>query len=72
MTKVIGDVENVLGVKVDGFAQFWAPTTYVYAGVAVVPDADQVPIRAGKFTTEVTPGRSRIRVWWGLRMPFSM
>ena len=62
MTKVIGDVENVLGVKVDGFAQFWAPVTSVYAGVAVVPDADQVPIRAGKFTTEVTPGRCRVRV----------
>ena len=62
MTKVIGDVENVLGMRVDGFAQFWAPVTSVYAGVAVVPDADQVPIRAGKFTAEVTPGRSRIRV----------
>lgn len=62
MTRVIGDVENVLGVRVDGFAQFWAPVTSVYAGVAVVPDADQVPIKAGKFTTEVTPGRCRVRV----------
>ena len=62
MTKVIGDVENVLGVRVDGFAQFWAPVTSVYAGVAVVPDADQVPIRAGKVTTEGTPGRCRGRV----------
>ena len=62
MTRVIGDVENVLGVRVDGFAQFWAPVTSVYAGVAVIPDTDQVPIKAGKFTTEVTPGRSRIRV----------
>ena len=62
MTQVIGDVENVLGARVDGYAQFWAPVTSVYAGVAVVPDADQVPIKAGKFTTEVTPGRCRIRV----------
>lgn len=62
MTRVIGDVENVLGVRVDGFAQFWAPVTSVYAGVAVMPDADQVPIKAGKFTTEVTPGRCRVRV----------
>ena len=62
MTRVIGDVENVLGVGVDGFAQFWAPVTSVYAGVTVVPDADQVPINDGAFTATVTPGRCRIRV----------
>ena len=62
MTTVIGDVENVLGVKVDGFAQFWAPTTAVFAGTAVVPDAESVPINDGAFTAEVTPGRCRIRV----------
>ena len=62
MTKVIGDVENVLGVRVDGFAQFWAPTTAVHMGTAVVPDAESVPINDGAFTAEVTPGRCRIRV----------
>ena len=63
MPTINGDIENILRVKADGWAQLWSTSTYTLpGGETIIPDADRVPIKNGSFTAEANPGEARIRL----------